>query len=175
MRIQAALVRFNELASVGIYRILKKKNRKNQASLLYFKNLNKVHHETAHDRRHVRDPYSFTDRNDSSSFNYENFIKEYHVYIKVWSPLLGECLFGKKEQSNGVEKNAVAVIHLNSSGKKGVVSYVPQNISGVVSLYFSRPHYYLELEFTGKRVDSVGGDRLKITAKFRFYGPENAT
>ena len=97
------------------------------------------------------------------------------MYIKVWSTLLGECLFGKKEQSNGVEKNAVAVIHLNSSGKKGVVSYVPQNISGVVSLYFSRPHYYLELEFTGKRVDSVGGDRLKITAKFRFYGPENAT
>ena len=76
---------------------IKKKNRKNQASLFYFKKLNKVHHETAHDRRHVRDPYSFTDRNDSSSFNYENFIKEYHVYIKVWSPLLGECLFGKKE------------------------------------------------------------------------------
>ena len=175
MRIQAALVRFNELASVGIYRILKKKNRKNQASLFYFKKLNKVHHETAHDRRHARDPYSFTDRSDSSSFNHENFIKEYHVYIKVWSTLLGECLFGKKEQSNGVEKNAVVVIHLNSSGKKGVVSYVPQNISGVVSLYFSRPHCYLELEVTGKRVDSVGGDRLKITARFRFYGPEKAT
>ena len=112
--------------------------------MFYFKKLNKVHHETAHDRRHARDPYSFTDRSDSSSFNHENFIKEYHVYIKVWSTLLGECLFGKKEQSNGVEKNAVAVIHLNSSGKKGVVSYVPQNISGVVSLYFSRPHCYLE-------------------------------
>ena len=93
----------------------------------------------------------------------------------VWSPLLGECLFGKKEQSNGVEKNAVAVIHLNSSGKEGVVSCVPQNISGVVSLYLSLPHCYLELEVTGNCVNSSGGDRLKITVRFRFYGSKKAT
>ena len=87
-------------------------------------------------------------RKDSSSFNYENFMKGCHVYIKVWSPLLSESLFGKKEQSNGVDKNAVAMIHLNSFGKEGVVSFVPQNISGVVSLYFSLPHCYLEPEVT---------------------------
>ena len=43
------------------------------------------------------------------------------MYIKVWSLLLGECLSGKKEPSNGVDKNAVAVIHLHSCGREGVV------------------------------------------------------
>ena len=28
-------------------------------------------------------------RNDSFSFNDENFMKGYYVYMKVWSPLLG--------------------------------------------------------------------------------------
>ena len=30
--------------------------------------------------------------------------------MKVWGPFLGECLFCKKEPSNGVDKNAVAVV-----------------------------------------------------------------
>ena len=34
-------------------------------------------------------------RNHSFSFNYENFIRVYHVYMKAWSPLLGECLLRK--------------------------------------------------------------------------------
>ena len=36
-------------------------------------------------------------RNDRLSFNYEDFIRRYHVYMKVWSPLVGECLFGKNK------------------------------------------------------------------------------
>ena len=36
----------------------------------------------------------------------------------VWSPLLVDCLFGKKEPSNGVDKNAVAEIQQDSCGKE---------------------------------------------------------
>ena len=80
-------------------------------------------------------------RNDSFSFNYENFIRGYHEYMKVWSPSLGECLFGKKEPTNVVDKNAVAVIRLNSCcGKGEVIDHVPQNISKVVTLYLSVDH-----------------------------------
>ena len=32
-------------------------------------------------------------RNDSLSFNNENLIRGYHVYMEVWSPLLGKRLF----------------------------------------------------------------------------------
>ena len=44
----------------------------------------------------------------------------------------------------------------------------------VVSLY-SLPHYYVELEVTGKCVNSGGGYGLEILAWFRFYEPEKPT
>ena len=43
--------------------------------------------------------------------------------MKGSSPLLGECLFGKREPCNGVDKNAVAVICLNSCGSEEVVGH----------------------------------------------------
>ena len=92
-----------------------------------------------------------------------------------WSLLLGECLFGKEEPSNGVDKNAVAVKRLSICGREGVVGHVPQNISKAVPLYFSLPHCYLEPEVTGKSLNSVGGYGIEILASFRFYGPEKAT
>ena len=37
------------------------------------------------------------------------------------------------------------------------------------------PHFYVELEVTGKRVNREGGYCLEILARFRYYGPEKAT
>ena len=109
-------------------------------------------------------------RNHSLSFNCENFIRGYHVYMKVWRPFLGECLFGKKEPSNRFDKNAAAVISLNNCGREDVVGHVPQNILKVVPFYISLPHCYLELEVTGKCVNG-----LEIPGRLHFYGPEKAT
>ena len=111
-------------------------------------------------------------RNDSLSFNYENFIGWYYVYMKVWSPLFSECLFGRKEPINRVDKNAVAVIHLHSCSREEVVGNVPQNNSRLVPLYLSLPHFYLELEVTEKRVNREGRYGLEIPASFCFNGPE---
>ena len=93
-------------------------------------------------------------------------------------------LFGKRGPSNGVDKNAFALICLNSCGREEVVDQVPQNISKVVPLYFSLslppslslslPHCYLEPEVTRKRVNSGGGNGLGILTRFRFHGPEKA-
>ena len=41
--------------------------------------------------------------------------------MKEWRLLPIECLFFKKETSNGVDKNAVAVIRLHCCGTKEVV------------------------------------------------------
>ena len=79
-------------------------------------------------------------RNDSLSFTYINVLRGYHVYMKVWCPILDECLFGKKKTTNGVDKNAVAVICLNSCGRNEVVGHMPQNISKKVPLYLCLPH-----------------------------------
>ena len=79
-------------------------------------------------------PISLLIRNNSFSFNNENFIRGYHVYTKIRNPRHGECLSGKKEPSNGV-----AVIRLHSCDREEVVGHVPQNISKVVSLCLSLP------------------------------------
>ena len=76
-------------------------------------------------------------------------------------------LFGKKEPSNGVDKNAIAVICLKSCAREEVVGQVSKNISKVVPLYFSLWHIV-----TWNR---GGGNGLGIPPRFRFYGPEKAT
>ena len=65
----------------------------------------------------------------------------------------------KKQPSNGVDRNAVTVICLNNYGKEEVVDLVPQNISKVISLYLSLPHFYLEPEVTGKFVNRGGPEK----------------
>ena len=107
-------------------------------------------------------------RNNSFSFIYKNFIRGYYVYMKVWTPLLGEWLFGKQESSNRVDKNAVVLIRLNSCGKEKVVSHFPQNISKVVSFYLSLPHCCLELEVTGNVWTVVVAMDLKFRPGFVF-------
>ena len=69
-------------------------------------------------------PIPLTIRNDTFSFGYDNFLRGYHMDMKVWSLVLAVYLFGKKEPSNGVDKNAVAVISLNSCDKEEVVGHV---------------------------------------------------
>ena len=67
-------------------------------------------------------------RNNTFPFSYDNFLRGYHMDMKVWSPVLAVYLFGKKEPSNGVDKSAVAVIRLKSCGKEEVVSHVSSAI-----------------------------------------------
>ena len=86
--------------------------------------------------------------------------------MKVSSALLGECLFAKKEPSDGLDKHAVAVICLNSRGREEVVGHMPQSISKVVPLYLSLPHCYLEFDVTGKLVNCDYG--LEIPSRFCF-------
>ena len=50
-----------------------------------------------------------------------------------------------------------------------------RTISKVVSLYHSPPHFCLELEVTGKRVNRGGGYGLEIPARICFYVTEKVT
>ena len=71
---------------------------------VYFKKLNKIHHGTTYKRVPLK--------------------RGYQVYMKVWSPLVGEDFLGKKEPSNGADTNAVAVVCLNNFGKEEVVCHL---------------------------------------------------
>ena len=46
------------------------------------------------------------------------YIRESHVYVIIWKPLVDECLQYVKKSTNKVEKNTVAVVCTNSHYKK---------------------------------------------------------
>ena len=76
-------------------------------------------------------------------------------------------LFDKKEPSNGVDKNVIAVICLNSCGREEVVGQVSQNISKVAPLCLSLCHIVTR--------NRGGGNGLGIPTRFRSHGSEKAT
>ena len=73
-----------------------------------------------------------------------------------------------------MDKNAVAVIHINSYSEDVVVWHVPKNISKIVFMFLSLPHCALDIFVTGKRINRGGGYGLEIPANFYFYDPEKA-
>ena len=79
------------------------------------------------------------------------------MVITFWKPLVGECLQSVKEQTNGVEKNSVAVIRINSHCTEEVVGHV----SLIVSMFLFLPHCTLDIFATRKRVNH--GDEYTYT------------
>ena len=75
--------------------------------------------------------------NDGSAFQFDSYVRDYHAYINIWEPLLGECLKCVKEPTNEVDKHAVAVVRINSITKELVVRHVPKFISMIVSIFLS--------------------------------------
>ena len=91
--------------------------------------------------------------------------------MNIWEPLVGECLKSRKEPTAEIDKTAVTVIRINSYCEKVVVGHVPKNMSKIVFMFLSLPHYALEIFVTGKRINRGGGCRLEIPAKFLFLWP----
>ena len=55
-------------------------------------------------------------KNDSSTFKcgyYSGFVREFHIYMKIRKPLVGEYLECVREATNELDTNAVAVVRTN--------------------------------------------------------------
>ena len=70
---------------------------------------------------------------DRASFSVEAMVRGYHAYKAIWTPVHGEELPCKTEDSNWVDAFAVAVVK-----DEAVVGHVPKKISSVCSLYLRR-------------------------------------
>ena len=53
-----------------------------------------------------------------------SYIRGYHAYVSMWTPVLGQTLLVKREPTNSKDKNAVAV-YLEDV----VVGHVPHSIA----------------------------------------------
>ena len=83
----------------------------------------------------------------------------------IWKPLVSECLQFVKKLAKEVNKNAVAVVCINSHCKKRVIGHTQQNISVIVYMFLSLPHCALGIFATRKRVNHQGDYRLEIPEK----------
>ena len=99
-------------------------------------------------------PIPICDMNDGSAFQFDSYVRGHHAYMNIREPLLGECLKYVKEPTNEVDKNAVAVVRINSIRKEVIVGHVQKNISMVVSMFLSLPHCTLNILVTGETCQS---------------------
>ena len=94
---------------------------------------------------------------NSSTFQFDSFIRGNHVYMNIWEPLVGEFLKSRKSQPT------------KSTSEKVVVGHVAKNMSKVVFMFLSLPHCALDFFVTGKRINHGGGYGLEIPPIFFFF------
>ena len=62
-----------------------------------------------------------------------SYIRGYHAYKDVWTPVLGECLLVKHEPTNIKDSNAVAVNAVAVCLETTIVGHAPFNLSASLS------------------------------------------
>ena len=100
-------------------------------------------------------------------------IKEYDVYISVWTPTLQEQVYEKIEPHNPVDKYAASV---KKDGK--VVGHLPLVENGkfpIRILYFLRadPYGKCNITATGKAVNLGDGDGMQVPCILHLSGQKS--
>ena len=83
-----------------------------------------------------------------SSYEFDSFIRGYHVYQHIWTPVEGETYSWSHEPGNEQDCNAVAMMY-----KDRVVGHIPLAICKCISLFSTLPGSFLETKVTGKRIN----------------------
>ena len=100
-----------------------------------------------------------------SSIQIEPFIRDYHAYMDIWNPIIGEELQLKREAENIRDGCAVAVVKDSC-----IVGHVPRQLSPVIFHFLARSCNRGIAEITGNKVNHGAGYGLKVPCIFRFYG-----
>ena len=96
----------------------------------------------------------------------ESFIRGYHAYTDVWTPVEVEMLRLIPEPSNSVDRNAVAVMKEDQ-----VVGHIPYNVAPIVSLFLKRDVNKAFARVTREKINRGAGYGLEIPCVYQFYGP----
>ena len=96
------------------------------------------------------------------TYEYDSFARDYHVYLNIWNPLIGNILRFKREPKNEVNKHAVAIMWSNSFDEESVDGHILQNISKFPSISLMIPFTSIEVEVVSK---SLG---LRVAMDWKF-------
>ena len=103
------------------------------------------------------------------SYEFDSFIRGYHVYQHIWTSVEGETYSCTRKPGNEQDCHAVAVMY-----EDRVVGHIPLAISKCISLFLTLPGSFLETKVTGKKINRGGGYGLEVPCKYRISGQEKA-
>ena len=86
------------------------------------------------------------------SYEFDSFIRGYHVYQHIWTPVEGETYSCTRKPGNEQDCHAVAVMY-----EDRVVGHIPLAISKCISLFLTLPGSILETKVTGKKLTEEEG------------------
>ena len=99
-------------------------------------------------------------------FHINSYIRGYHAYMDVWTPVLNEELILKREPTNDRDSNAVAV------KKEVIVGHVPFNLAPFLSAFLRRDTNSGFAKVVGDKVNRGAGYGLEIPCEYSLYGPK---
>ena len=107
------------------------------------------------------------------NFETPSYIKGYHEYQKIWTPVLQEDLCGEMEPAKPLDKYAVAIKKNNV-----LVGHLPLGYSGKFAktvFYFVRAGEWSECNVivAGKPVNRGDGDGMEVPCLLKFHGQKS--
>ena len=96
-----------------------------------------------------------------------SYVRGYHAYMDVWTPIQGQILLVRREPTNIKDKNAVGVFL-----EDVIVGHVPHNLATRFSQFLQRDVNKAFAQVTGGKVNRGGGYGLEVPCVYRLYGPK---
>ena len=105
----------------------------------------------------------------TEKYTFKSYVRGFHVYQEIWTPLIGECLECRHEPRNAEDKTAIAVI------KDGtVVGHVLRRFSLWMKMFLGLPKSDISCKITGNRVNRGAGNGLEIPCEYSAEGDRRA-
>ena len=103
----------------------------------------------------------------SGSFEFLSVVRGYHVYKDIWSPEINEILQCRRDPTNDMDKNCVAILKNDI-----VVGHVPREHAKVFSFFIKRGGQ-ITVKITGDKQNKGVG--LEIPSLYIFTGVKKDT
>ena len=97
----------------------------------------------------------------------ESYIRGYHAYMDIWTPVMNEELILKREPTNERDRNAVVVLK-----EETLVGHVPFNLAPFISAFLRRDTNSGFAKVVGEKVNRGAGYGLEIPCVYTLYGPK---
>ena len=71
---------------------------------------------------------------EHAEFTFASAVHGFHIYRRVWTPRLGQCLHGEREHGNTEAQFAIAVVKgdVGDTDARTVVGHLPREVSQVL-------------------------------------------